>query len=133
MVRDIVLVCEFFGTGLDTGWDSTTKHESTHLVDVVTAAVTKTLAPLETATVKLACVPKRPGTLKVLGLRWSLGDEIAPKRGYRAFDVRAPTTRKGSETNCSYVRDVPPAKRLRFAVTPPMPRLVVSLENVPSS
>ena len=133
VVRDIVLVCEFFGTGLDTGWDSTTNHESTHLVDVVTAAVTKTLAPLETATVKLACVPKRQGTLKVLGLRWSLGDEIAPKRGYRAFDVRAPTTRKGSETNCSYVRDVPPAKRLRFAVTPPMPRLVVSLENVPSS
>ena len=128
VVRDVSLVCSFFGTD--------TPENDTHEGDVATPGVTKTLAPIESKMFTLTCVPRRSGSLRVKGIGWSLGDaDCAPgvsKRGYRAFDVRAPLTRRGKD-GVSWIRDVPVEKRLTFAVTPAMPRLAVSLENVPSS
>ena len=88
--------------------------------------------PGETTTLRLGCTPSRAGTLRIVGVTWTLCDAT---RGFRRFDVRAPRTRRARGANgaLEWTRDVPREKRLAFTVVPAMPRLEVSLEGLPAT
>ena len=99
---------------------------------VSTPPAAATLEPGETTTLRLGCTPSRAGTLRIVGVTWTLCDAT---RGFRRFDVRAPRTRRARGANgaLEWTRDVPREKRLAFTVVPAMPRLEVSLEGLPAT
>ena len=65
--------------------------------------------------------------MRIVGVAWTLADVV---RGYAAFDVRAPRTRRAAQTQ-EWVRDVPREKRLAFTVAHAMPKIVVTIHGVP--
>ena len=138
-VTDVRLACEFAdagtnaGTGTGTG-TGTNEAPSARAAEtwVSTPAAAAALEPGETKTIRLGCTPARAGTLRIVGVTWTLCDA---KRGFRRFDVRAPRTRRarGADGASEWTRDVPREKRLAFTVVPAMPRLEVSLEGLPAT
>ena len=94
---------------------------------VSTPAITVALSPKETKTVRLVCVTKTPGKMRIVGVAWTLA---RVDDGYAAFDVRAPRTRRAAQTQ-EWVRDVPREKRLAFTVIHAMPKIVVTVHGVP--
>ena len=94
---------------------------------VSTPAITVALSPKETKTVRLVCVTKTPGKMRIVGVAWTLANV---DDGYAAFDVRAPRTRRAAQTQ-EWVRDVPREKRLAFTVAHAMPKIVVTIHGVP--
>jgi len=116
-VTNARLVCESEESEGDEGDESS----------VSTPAMTVALSPKETKTVRLVCVPTKPGKMRIVGVAWTLADVV---RGYAAFDVRAPRTRRAAQTR-EWVRDVPREKRLAFTVVDGMPKIVISIHGVP--
>ena len=85
---------------------------------VSTPAMTVALSPKETKMVRLVCVPTKPGKMRIVGVAWTLADVV---RGYAAFDVRAPRTRRAAQTR-EWVRDVPREKGLRLPSSTECPK-----------
>ena len=135
---DVSLRCAFETSGDDAS-DAAADDDAAALVS--TPATTVTLRPLETRRVRLACVPRREGTLRVLGVSWRLcvgedsgtGARATQRRAnFAPFDVRAARARRGAD-GVSWVRDVPREKRLALRVTPAMPRLECRVLGAPAS
>ena len=121
-VTHLRLVCEFVPAEGDDDLSSA----SSALVSTPTEATS--LQPGERTKARLRCTPRRAGTLRIVGVAWTL---CGAQRGFRRFDPRAPRTRRGA--NGEWARDAPREKRLAFTVTPVMPRLSLVLEGLPSS
>ena len=159
-LTDVSLRCAFEAPnetkgdeGLETKGSSATLDDDSSYVS--TPALAMTLRPLETRLARLKCVPRREGTLRVLGVSWRLrenGETGETKKGDSAandkeidsegtqqrfpnfvpFDVRAARSRRGAD-GVSWIRDAPRERRLALRVTPAMPRLECRVLNAPAS
>ncbi|KAG0593829.1 hypothetical protein M758_UG023200 [Ceratodon purpureus] len=80
----------------------------------------------EKTVVRLKAKPLREGILKVIGVRWVLGGVAA---GHRDFAISGPQITK-SKTGAR--SSPPPNQRLKFHVLTHMPRLEVSMHELPT-
>ena len=81
------------------------------------------LLPNERTSLKLRCKPLEHGTMRVLGVEWTLQGEACGR-----IDFQRP--RKGPGSNS---KGPSPRRRLAFMVSPPAPRLTCELTGLPSS
>ena len=144
-LTEVSLRCAFEKKGRDTlsTFAENSEHQSEH---VSIPKLDITLRPLETRLVRLACVPRLEGTLRVSGVSWRLRSAETPSsetdaskgastqrtRNFVPFDVRAARTRRGAD-GVVWIRDTPRERRLALRVTPAMPRLECRVLNVPAS
>ena len=144
-LTEVSLRCAFEKKGRDdhSTFAENSEHQSEH---VSIPKLDITLRPLETRLVRLACVPRLEGTLRVSGVSWRLRSAEPPSseadaskgastqrtRNFVPFDVRAARTRRGAD-GVVWVRDTPRERRLALRVTPAMPRLECRVLNVPAS
>ena len=146
-LTEVSLRCAFEKKGRDDHSHSTFAENSEHQSEHVSIPkLDITLRPLETRLVRLACVPRLEGTLRVSGVSWRLRSAEPPSseadaskgastqrtRNFVPFDVRAARTRRGAD-GVVWVRDTPRERRLALRVTPAMPRLECRVLNVPAS
>ena len=78
----------------------------------------------ERVTLRLRCRPLEEGTLRVLGVEWTLAGQA---RGHAEFERPRRPPGKDLGTNSG----VSPHRRLAFYVSPPAPRLQCSLQGLP--
>ena len=89
---------------------------------------TAKLEPRSARVIRLTITPSVAGTLRVLGIAWTVGEKQII-RGRRYFDIKAPRTRRGP--NGEWLRDVPKHRRLIFNVCETVPRCDAALEMLP--
>ena len=143
-MTEVSLRCAFEKKGRDTHSTFAEKSDTSEHVSIPKLDIT--LRPLETRLVRLACVPRLEGTLRVSGVSWRLRSAETPSsetdaskgastqrtRNFVPFDVRAARTRRGAD-GVVWIRDTPRERRLALRVTPAMPRLECRVLNVPAS
>ena len=76
--------------------------------------------------------PKKPGVLRVVGVKWTLENTAL---GKATFDIKAPLSRrdtakeKATKVRKIWVRDIPEESRLVFDIVDTVPRLEASFES----
>ena len=90
------------------------------------------LQPNEKSEITLRVTPKKPGVLRVVGLKWTLENTAL---GKATFDIKAPLSRrdtakeKATKVRKIWVRDIPEESRLVFDIVDTVPRLEASFES----
>ena len=90
------------------------------------------MQPNEKSEITLRAMPKNPGVLRVIGIKWRLENTAV---GKATFDIKAPLSRrdtareKATKVRKIWVRDIPEESRLVFDIVDTVPRLEASFES----
>ena len=90
------------------------------------------MQPNEKSEITLRVTPKKPGVLRVVGIKWTLENTAL---GKATFDIKAPLSRrdtakeKATKVRKIWVRDIPEESRLVFDIVDTVPRLEASFES----
>ena len=120
-VQDVHLDCSYSATDIK-GFQSSSAE------DVEVKHEQFTLLPLEKTLIRLKVSVKKPGMLRINGVRWLL---CGIAYGAQEFDIRGPKRKKVGEGEPH--RDHPPHRRLLFEVLPTIPRIQATFSEFPEN